>query len=722
MEQYSLDQPISPQTSRLDFQAEHQNLSMSNRVENDNIITSKSSYPQNLYFSSPQILPARHPQFHSLYSGTPTNSSPNSKNYYSTPNGAFQSTASTPKSTTESEQAFYQSYSIDTQYSPQVFQRDTSNLPNSTIAQYTYNPSSDLIMKPSQTGLFNPFLSGAVSPVHHIEPSKAFQNEHSAQPGALYSRKGEFFCPQYDSDIEDNEGAISGDNTPTVQNKFSRSLLHEAGPENKSQKIQWDTNPPNKGNTEVGQYPVNLPWQNLTNNGVVALSNPQNWDCPGRNLESSHTSTSSLFDSHSHHLKIPLIPSTPSTPLVNHKSSTSDHHTSIQPRSPDSHSPNETTSNPGFDSQSASRPPSPTSKYYPSNNQVSTQVTTQTQTQTQKENVSTTCTNCFTQTTPLWRRNPDGHPLCNACGLFLKLHGAVRPLSLKTDVIKKRNRGPASSSPPANGSGVRSSKKNINPVNSNAVNLATGNLINSKKEGILALTHAPGTDSVQENVLITPSHSKNDVKESHCMPNKTNSFHGSVGSMSGGTGQSRRGPSVASSCNPFANSGSRCGRFGGGNNGKRQRISSRAIGSNELELGSPGESVSSNEALSHSNLINSVVSGYDNNSCQVVDISIDHMELGNMDEVYGITPESGIMDDNAEMNVYLPDNEMMRIMNDSTIYEQSMCMDNSMQNFVFGSIGELNYDKTGLRMGERVDEQDFCMQKQQRWEWLTMSL
>lgn len=34
---------------------------------------------------------------------------------------------------------------------------------------------------------------------------------------------------------------------------------------------------------------------------------------------------------------------------------------------------------------------------------------------------------CFTQTTPLWRRKPEGHPLCNACGLFLKLHGVVRP-------------------------------------------------------------------------------------------------------------------------------------------------------------------------------------------------------------------------------------------------------------------------------------------------------
>ncbi|KAG0370782.1 hypothetical protein BGZ54_004031 [Gamsiella multidivaricata] len=53
---------------------------------------------------------------------------------------------------------------------------------------------------------------------------------------------------------------------------------------------------------------------------------------------------------------------------------------------------------------------------------------------------STQCTNCDTQTTPLWRRDKEGNPLCNACGLFLKLHGRIRPLSLKTDVIRKRNR------------------------------------------------------------------------------------------------------------------------------------------------------------------------------------------------------------------------------------------------------------------------------------------
>jgi GATA-binding protein len=72
------------------------------------------------------------------------------------------------------------------------------------------------------------------------------------------------------------------------------------------------------------------------------------------------------------------------------------------------------------------------------------------------ESVTTTCTNCFTQTTPLWRRNPEGQPLCNACGLFLKLHGVVRPLSLTT--VKKRKRG-SNASMLAGGTRILSARK-----------------------------------------------------------------------------------------------------------------------------------------------------------------------------------------------------------------------------------------------------------------------
>ncbi|KAM0795774.1 hypothetical protein BDR22DRAFT_813009 [Usnea florida] len=55
-------------------------------------------------------------------------------------------------------------------------------------------------------------------------------------------------------------------------------------------------------------------------------------------------------------------------------------------------------------------------------------------------NLQPVCQNCTTSTTPLWRRDELGSVLCNACGLFLKLHGTPRPISLKTDVIKSRNR------------------------------------------------------------------------------------------------------------------------------------------------------------------------------------------------------------------------------------------------------------------------------------------
>ncbi|KAM8756959.1 endothelial transcription factor GATA-2b isoform X1 [Sparus aurata] len=52
----------------------------------------------------------------------------------------------------------------------------------------------------------------------------------------------------------------------------------------------------------------------------------------------------------------------------------------------------------------------------------------------------TCCANCQTTTTTLWRRNANGDPVCNACGLYYKLHNVNRPLTMKKEGIQTRNR------------------------------------------------------------------------------------------------------------------------------------------------------------------------------------------------------------------------------------------------------------------------------------------
>nr|XP_023013320.1 GATA-binding factor 6-A-like isoform X2 [Leptinotarsa decemlineata] len=83
-----------------------------------------------------------------------------------------------------------------------------------------------------------------------------------------------------------------------------------------------------------------------------------------------------------------------------------------------------------------------------------------------------TCTNCHTSTTSLWRRNTLGEPVCNACGLYYKLHNVNRPMSMKKDSIQTRKRKP------------KGSKESNSSNNQMPRNLTTSSLQSIKMEDV----------------------------------------------------------------------------------------------------------------------------------------------------------------------------------------------------------------------------------------------
>lgn len=106
--------------------------------------------------------------------------------------------------------------------------------------------------------------------------------------------------------------------------------------------------------------------------------------------------------------------------------------------------------------------------------------------------VDLSCTNCGTQTTTIWRRNLKGEMVCNACGLYYKLHGIDRPHTMRRDTIHTRRRRPK-----VNESHPKDKYRNIIPkksANNNTENKDTEDMLLALRKQlqphlIMALTH-----------------------------------------------------------------------------------------------------------------------------------------------------------------------------------------------------------------------------------------
>jgi GATA-binding protein len=408
-------------------------------LENDPIINSAGPFQQHFAFSpgaSPQVHYGSHPQ---MFSHGSMPSSLTSTDYYSPPGSAYPSNVSTPQPIPEGDQVYFDRGAMDIrQRSMHSFNsHGPSQLNNAMQPQYIFNPSSDQLFSAVTTsGPIPHFTAASFTQPGHVNPSHVLHPDYSAasRMGSVPVARSEGIF-QFGADSDDNEdedgGAFAERNLAmTDYSPLEDPSMDVAG------NFQWETNLSNQFNPTAARYPAGPPRKTVTIGSTEMMPSPPEWGS-GSSLGRTHGSAASVSELRNRsqdprRQKIPRTSSVPNAAAMAHSQGIL-HRPQSSPNSPPES---------GFSSAAPSRPTSPGGTKLG-----------------QENGAPTTCTNCFTQTTPLWRRNPEGHPLCNACGLFLKLHGVVRPLSLKTDVIKKRNRGSGNAVANVGSGSTRSSKK-----------------------------------------------------------------------------------------------------------------------------------------------------------------------------------------------------------------------------------------------------------------------
>jgi GATA-binding protein, other eukaryote len=424
---YSLDRPELSNAFHQHTLSQPPNVPFSldtvNLDHHDPIVHSAGPFQNQFHFS-----PATSPQMSypgaNMYSGASLGSSLGSAaDLYSPSGSAYQSTVSTPQPIPEGDQLYFDRPMVDMrQQAIQNINSQRSSLSMMMPSQYIFSSNADGMMNAVSTAAA---MGQFPAPTFdHVNPNQVLNSEYVASrqnslPSA--SDNGLFLFGDSDENEDDDGGAFADRTLP---------LSPMDDPMDMGNSVPWENNLSSQYN--AARYPMGTPKKSVTIGGAEMMSSPTEYN--GSTLNRTFGSAASVSELRNRtndprRQKIPRTSSTPNAAALVQTHMMHHHRARSSPNSPPES---------GFSSAAPSRPDSPGKGVGGDGG------------------APTTCTNCFTQTTPLWRRNPDGQPLCNACGLFLKLHGVVRPLSLKTDVIKKRNRG--SNNTAATGSGTRSKK------------------------------------------------------------------------------------------------------------------------------------------------------------------------------------------------------------------------------------------------------------------------
>ncbi|KAM0245242.1 hypothetical protein ACHAQJ_010613 [Trichoderma viride] len=418
-------------------------------MDNDGVMGSAAHFQSNFSFS-PSTSPMMHSgPFSSVYNNASLHSSLNNPDFYSPTGSGYPSATSTPHPMPDNDGVYFGSsqdmhhhhhQQSHHHHRPQGFRQSSSSIGHHMNQQFMFgdsngthgssNGSNGAAFPTTTTGSEAvSAYSTAPSSFGHIDPSQVFQTDSQVASPVLPMQQGNMLGFGGESD-EDDANAFLDRGGVGLHGDFT-SAVDEAG------SFGWDASLPGQFSTQAARFPGGPTRKHVQIGGVTTDYVDTSGDWDGQSLSRSHSQTLSMSTDKRQN-RLVRNSSTPSH--MTNKHNGFEQIAQSLPNSPGGHVPGTTS---GFSSVAPSRPPSPppSSKHGSSTNLHAVGGNP-------GENGNpTTCTNCFTQTTPLWRRNPEGQPLCNACGLFLKLHGVVRPLSLKTDVIKKRNRGSGANLP-----------------------------------------------------------------------------------------------------------------------------------------------------------------------------------------------------------------------------------------------------------------------------------